>query len=83
VGEQHIAMRRNQYEAVKLIARGLSYEEVGRDLGISDKEVGARLQACRKQFYCKTLAQLFFRLGIAVGRNLPVRFLREEEQARD
>ena len=76
MSEQHITMTRKEYEVVKLLGRGLLQTEAAKELGISSASVVGRLQTCRKRFLCKTNAQLFYRLGIANGRNLPVRFLR-------
>ena len=82
--EQHIAMTRKEYEIVKLVGRGLLQTEAAKELGISPASVVGRLQTCRRRFLCKTNEQLFYRLGIATGRNLPVRFLRRTgEQPHD
>ena len=84
MSEQHITMTRKEYEVVKLLGRGLLLKEAAKELGISPASVVGRLQTCRRRFLCKTNGQLFYRLGIATGRNLPVQFLRRTgEQARD
>lgn len=79
MAELHITMTRREYQAVKMIARGLTYKEVGDELGILEGTVNAHLQSCRRRFHCKTLTHLFYRLGLAAGHDLPVRFVRDEE----
>ena len=80
MSERHITMTRKQYDALKLMSRGYTYEEVAEAFGITDSAARNRITACRESFHCKTAYELFYRMGIAAGRNLPVRFIAEDQE---
>lgn len=72
-------MTRKEYEAVKLLSRGRTAPEIARELGVTESSINSRIKRCRVRFCCLTNYHLFYRLGIAAGHNLPVRFIAEEE----
>ena len=76
---EHITMTRKQYEVAKLLARGLTQAEAAKELGVSQGTVSGHLKALSEAMHRKSTAHLFYGLGLACGRGLPVKFAHEEE----
>ncbi len=79
VNEPYIMLTRRQYEVVKLLARGLTQAEAAKELGIDRRTVEGHLEALSEAMHRKSTAHLFYGLGLAAGRDLPVRFAHEPE----
>ena len=76
---EYITMTRKQYEAVKLLARGLSDAEAAKELGVPSGSIHSRMLWLRKAMHRKSNEHLFYGLGLAAGRGLAVRFADEDE----
>ena len=78
VNAQHITMTRKQYQVVKLMARGLTQAQAARELGVDSGTVSWHLKRLREAMHRKSNEHLFYGLGLACGRDLPVSLVDEE-----
>jgi len=67
-----IRMTRLQYQSVNLLAHGYNVAGAAEEIGVSRQVVHKCLRRLAAKYHCKSRAALFYRLGLAAGRNIPI-----------
>lgn len=68
-----VYLSQREFEVIQKIIDGQSYEEIAKALDVDPPAISATLRRCREFYFCKTTAQLMFRIGEAHGRGRPVK----------